>query len=52
MDRGAWLAAIHGVVDLQCCVNFCCTAKQFSYVCVCVCVCVHRLPRWLSGKES
>ena len=23
-------------VDLQCCVNFCCTAKWFSYICVCV----------------
>ena len=29
-------------VDLQCCVNLCCTAKclSYTYVCVCVCVCV------------
>jgi len=32
-----------GIVDLQCCINFRCTAKQFSYI---------GLPRWLSGKES
>ena len=31
------------IVDLQCSVNFCGTAKwhSHSYLCVCVCVCVH-----------
>ena len=28
------------LVELQCCVNYCCIAKWLSYICVCVCVCV------------
>ena len=34
-------------VDLQCCVNFCCTANWFgvththTYMCMCVCVCIY-----------
>ena len=26
---------------LQCCVNFCCIAGWFGFICVCVCVCVY-----------
>ena len=49
MDRGP--QSVHGVtasdateqvalfiVDLQCCVNLCCTTERFSCVCICMCL--------------
>ena len=48
MDRGQDvrpLGSFHlfywNIVDLQCCVNFCCMAMWISYVCVCVYIYTH-----------
>ena len=40
------------IVDLKCCVNFCYTAKWFSYICVCVCVLFHILFHYGLSQDS
>ena len=40
-SRSSFFFLNWSIVDLQCCVNFHCTAKSFSYTYICVCVCVY-----------